>query len=152
MSEYEFMQYKMAEQRLRDIRRQNAIELQKAYDDIHPTRTCYDYDLKRLYSESMNPEKYAIYLVEMRNGHERIEEWWTKRAEAYKEAQVLANGDESKIYEILLNIIETRPDLQRKQVDLSIYGDVAEYDSLVEKMNMEELLEDYWDKEGEFDE
>lgn len=46
LSETEFMQYRMAERFLNDTRKRHAMELEQAYENIHPTRTAFDYDQK----------------------------------------------------------------------------------------------------------
>lgn len=149
LSESEFFQYRTAEQRLKDIRRQHALELQEAYDNIHPTKTRIDTDLGRIYVESINPETYAIYLVELRQEHEEIERWWAERAKVYNQAYRESGGDMAKTREILAQIISTRPDLQRKQIDTAVFDELKEYDSQIDNMSMDELLEDYWDSDEE---
>ena len=147
------MQYRMAERFLNDTRKRHAMELEQAYENIHPTRTAFDYDQKRLYQESVNVEDYAIYLVELQEEHERIENWWKIRLEAYKEAEKRSNGQLKKIKEILSEIISENPELQRKfPNDFYSFEDVEEYDRRIDNMSVEELLEDYWDKDEEITE
>lgn len=171
MSESEFVQYEMAERRLHDLRKKHAIELQQAYDNIHPTRTCFDYQTGTLYWESVNPEKYAIYLIELREEHERMEKWWELRASAYREALELLTEEErnyispyeygnyqkrqnvrKKFRQILTEIVSTRPELQRQSVSLDEIEDLEEADRRIENMSMEELMEDYWDLDEQINE
>ena len=153
LSETEFIQYRMAERFLNDTRQRHAIELEEAYENIHPTRTAFDYEQKKLYSESINVEEYAIYLVELQEEHKRIEKWWEIRLEAYKEADKRSNGQLEKIKEILSEIISENPELQRKfPNDFYSFEDVEEYDRRIDNMSVEELLKDYWDKDEEITE
>ena len=73
MSRSEFWQYKIAKARLKELRKLHEIELQEAYDNIHPTRTAVDYHIGRIYVESINPADYAIYLIDLQEEHKRIE-------------------------------------------------------------------------------
>jgi hypothetical protein len=168
MSESEFMQFEQAEKRLRELQKNNEIELQQAYDGIHPTRVRFDYSLGTIYSESVNPADYAIYLIELREEHERQEKWWGIRAEAYREAlQMLTDEDRSdlklfgygnyskrknarkRLSEALTIVINTRTELQRRQISFEEVEDLEEVDRQIDKMSMKELLEDYWDKDEE---
>src|SRR5690625_5005443 len=86
MSRFEYMQYEIASKRLQELKIKHAAELQRAYDGIHPTRTAIDYDLGRLYAESIDPCEYATYLVDLQAEHERKEEYWYKRASVFEQA------------------------------------------------------------------
>lgn len=149
LSNSEFIQYRIAERRLQDIRKQHAHELQKAYADIHPTITRIDPALGRLYVESVNPETYAIYLIELQEEHKEIENWWAERAKVFKQAYEEAGGDLEKTREILSRIISTRSDLQRKQVNVTLFDDVEKYDAKIDSMTDDELFKDYQDLEDE---
>jgi hypothetical protein len=164
MSESEFMQYETAEKQFNDIRKQHAVELKQAYDGIHPTRARFDYEQRRIYCESVNPADYAIYLVELREEHERIEKWWSLRATAYRESlEMLTNEERNSFHlcgysnyekhekarkglrEVLTKIVATRPDLQRQSIQFDELEDLDEVDRQIDKLSMEELLENYWD-------
>lgn len=164
LSEYEFRQYEMAEVRLTILKNQHKEELQDAYDGIHPTRTCFDYEQGSVYQESINPAEYAIYLVELQEEHERIEKWWKLRVDAYKEAFSQLDGKEqsllntrsygqykerqqalNKVREHLAAIISTKPELQRKAILLDQIESMEEADQRIENMSDEELFEDYVD-------
>lgn len=156
MSESEFMQYEIAEIRLKELRSKHADELQDAYDGIHPTRTVFDYE-RGVYSESVNPADYAIYLVELREEHERIEKWWELRAIAYQDAlNQLAEPEHAQarkeIKGILSLLIENRPDLQRRFIPLDDLDDIEEVDRRIDQMSMDELQEDYWNLDDYIDE
>jgi DNA-directed RNA polymerase specialized sigma24 family protein len=171
LSEWEFMQYELAERRLLELRRKNKTELQEAYDGIHPTRSCFDYSIGTIFKESVNTADYAIYLVELREEHERQEEWWGLRATACREAREMLTDEEryyldfydydsygkrekarKRLRESLINIISSKPELQRKPIPLDESEDLEEADRQIEKMSMKELLKDYWDREEELTE
>lgn len=171
MGESEFMQYEVATGRLKDLRKQHAIELQQAYDGIHPTRTCFDYGQGTIYWESVNPVDYAIYLIDLKEGHARSEKWWSLRASAYREAYEKLSDEEKgllnsvgygqyqkrenvrkRLQELLSEIISTRPELQRKFIPLDELEDIEEADRRIENMSMKELLEDYWDLDEQINE
>ncbi|MGM7637596.1 hypothetical protein [Bacillus sp. Hm123] len=162
MSDSEFRKYEMAERRLQYLRKQHQIEIQQAYDGIHPTRTCFDYEQKEIYWESVNPCEYAIYLIELKEEHERIEKWWSLRAAVYRESFENLTDEErsqlttfdsyeesqtvrNRLKQILIDIVSTRPELQRKPIQMDVFEDMEEADRRIENMSMEELFEDYWD-------
>lgn len=163
VSESEFLQYDSAEYRLNQTRLENAAELKQAYDNIHPTRVCFNYSRGEVYSESINPIDYAIYLVELKEEHARIETWWEQRALTFREAYRQLTDDEKSIYEhgvygrqhsvrkklkgILSTLLDAKPELQRRYISLDQMEDIEEVDRLIDKMTDEELLKDYWDKD-----
>ncbi|NRD81163.1 hypothetical protein HPT25_28125 [Bacillus sp. BRMEA1] len=168
MSQSEYTQYELAERRLQELRIQHAYEIQQAYDDIHPTRSAFDYGIGSIYSESVDPVEYAIHLIELKEGHEQQEKWWSLRAEAFSEAYKKLTFQEqsslskfeygkyqerqnvwNRLRAILEEIIETKPELQRKSVSLDLIDNIEEADMQIDKMSMKELLEDYWDKDEE---
>lgn len=146
MSNYEFRQYEQAEKKLEMARYYNANELEQAYDGIHPTRTVLDYSLGKLYVESVNPAEYAVYLVDLQEGHKQVENYWSMRAEAYKQAIKLAtSGKRYEIKEVLCKIIASRPELQRNNADYDMTEDIEEYDKRIDNMSEAEALEGYID-------
>lgn len=168
MSESEFMQYEFAEKRLFELRRQHAFEITQAYDNIHPTRTRIDSHLGRIFNESVNPETYAVYLIELQEEHKKHEEWWELRVEAYREASARLTDEErqcldlydygsyskrqgarKKLCKELEKIVATRPELQRRPIKIDKLEDLDEVDRQIDKMNIKELLKDYWDPDDE---
>jgi hypothetical protein len=159
ISETEFLQYEVAENRLQELRQLHAIEIQQAYDDIYPTRTSFNYGLGKIYSESVNTEDYAIYLVDLKEEYIRTERWWTLRVLAFKDAfNLLSERDQwnyrvsglrvearKRLREHLTSIIEMRPEIQRKIMVFAELEDLEEVDRRIDEMTEEELLEDYWD-------
>ncbi|MBY0124499.1 hypothetical protein [Bacillus sp. S/N-304-OC-R1] len=167
MSESEFMQYEQAEERLKYLRKLHASELQDAYDGIHPTRTCFDSGAGKVYWESINPVDYAIYLVELREEHDRSEKWWKLRAEAFKDAFASLTEQErfcllenrfgqckerTKLRELLSEIIATRPELQRKSIPFDELEDIEEVDRRIDRMSDAELMDGYWDLDQQISE
>lgn len=167
MGQSEFFQYEIASRRLKEIRIRNKQELEAAYDGIHPTRCCFDYDSGKIYSESVNPVDYAIYLVEMKEEHKRIEKYWSIRAQAFEKAQKILSEQElnhlndtwyrnyqhkqsikAKLQKELEKIIARTPELKRPTLNFNQLEDLEEIDRIIDNMNMDELMEDYWDKEG----
>lgn len=142
MSRYEFIQYELAEKRLNELKQRHAIELEHAYDSINPTLTCFDYSLGELYSSSVNPANYAIYLVELQEKHKQIERYWDLRAKAYKKALSMGNKDKTTIKSNLETIIASNAELQRKKVEE--LTSVEEYDKRVDSMTDKELFEGYY--------
>lgn len=146
MSNYEFRQYEQADKKLEMARYYNAIELERAYDGIHPTRTALDYSLGELYAESVNTAEYAVYLVELQESHKQVENYWSMRAEAYKQAiESATSGRETEIKEALCKIISTKPELQRNNVNYDMTEDIEEYDKRIDSMSEIEALEGYKD-------
>ncbi len=157
----------MAEKHLRYLRNKNSLELQQAYDRIHPTRTQFDYSLGVIYKESVDPVECAICLVELREKHEEKEMWWKLRAEACKEALEMLTDDEkrylhsrdyesyakrekarNKLRELLTEIVEARPELQRQPTSLNELKDleeIAQADRKIDSLRQKELFEDYRD-------
>lgn len=144
MSRYEFIQFQIAENKLNELKIQHAAELEQAYDNISPTMTYVDYDLGRIYSSSINPEEYAIYLIELQEKHKRKEEYWAIRAEAYKQALSMSGGNKEKLFATLSEIVSKTPELQRKEAVQEEIEDVESYDKQIDKMSDEELFSDYW--------
>src|SRR5699024_9145907 len=146
ISRFEYIQFELAEQRLAELQRKHIQELQQAYAGIHPTRTMIDYNLGVIYSESINPADYAVYLVDLQEQHERKESYWKNKSEAYKKAlHQLSPGERTKenITKKLNEIIQKQPDLQRQTY--SIYQEVEKYDEYVENISDDELFSDYHD-------
>lgn len=162
LSEYEFYQYEIAENRLKALREKHDEELQEAYEGINPTMTCYDYGLCNIYVGSVDPAEYAVYLVELQEKHKQIEEWWSKRAKAYKQAfyrltesdrACLINNEYGKYQErqnalqrlrVLLNdVVANRPELQRVAVSTEAFDEIEKVDEEIENMSDKELFDGY---------
>src|SRR5690625_7143467 len=101
----EFMQYRMAERRLNEMKLQHEAELQQAYDNIKPTITAVNYDLGQMYAESIDPAEYAIYLVELQEKHEQQQSYWRERTEVFKQA---------------LQQLEDRKSVGRERVEIGV--------------------------------
>lgn len=163
IQDYEFFQYETAEMRWRKIREQNLMQLNQAYEDIHPTRSCFDYDTGKIYSESIDPADYAVYLADLQAENKKAEEWWRSRAELYREGTKRLSEEERAVLEadndflqvrfvkhklrsILSEMIAERPDLQRES---SFTEDelesMDEADKEIDKMSMKEITKDYVD-------
>lgn len=159
VTEYEFLQFKVASKRLEECKQEHTEELQQVYDDIHPTRSQFDYGLGIIYVESICPAEYAAYLVDMQAKHERIELYWEERAKAYRDALKVLTEEEQeemknswpsekvrlKVKRELEYIILTNPSLQREKTAISVLDELEEYDRKIDKMSEEELLKDYED-------
>ncbi len=163
LTESELLQFEMAEKRLRFLREQHARVLEQAYEDINPTLTRTDYGLGDLYTESVNPAEYAIYLIELKEDHRSLEEWWRTRANTYKKAFSKLSDEEkktlvsryadyfesrqvrNKLKRVLSEIVSSQPELQRRKAHLSELESMEEADSRIDSMSNEELLEGYWD-------
>src|SRR5690625_4538285 len=156
MTRYEFIQYKVAYDRLIQCRQENAEELQHAYDSIHPTRTQIDYQLGQIYIESIDPAEYAAYMIDLQAKHKQSESYWMKRFQAYSKALKTLTDDEAKemnnrfpnkkvenkVIKALEKIIAADPSLQRNKSVINMLDDVAEYDKRIDEMSIEELLKD----------
>jgi|SRR5690625_2338685 len=149
----EFMQYRMAERRLNEMKLQHEAELQQAYDNIKPTITAVNYDLGQMYAESIDPAEYAIYLVELQEKHEQQQSYWRERTEVFKRALQQLDEQERqnindprirhKLIDILSGIVAGKPNLRRNYKPL--HDDLKQYDEQIESMNEAELLQDYED-------
>lgn len=161
MNRFEYMQYQIAEKRLQDLKVKHARELQEAYDGIHPTRSAVDSDLGVIYVESIDPAEYAAYLVDLQAEHERIERYWSLRADVYKRAlsklseqeldilngNLENHGDREEIRKTVKNIVtdyvKSKPELKKKPI--ASMEEIEEYDKSIENMDKRELLKNYVD-------
>src|SRR5690625_119758 len=150
------MQYQIAEKRLQDLKVKHARELQEAYDGIHPTRSAVDSDLGVIYVESIDPAEYAAYLVDLQAEHERIERYWSLRADVYKRAlsklseqeldilngNLENHGDREEIRKTVKNIVtdyvKSKPKLKKKPI--ASMEEIDEYDKRIKNMNKRELV------------
>lgn len=99
MGSEEFKQYLYADQYLADLRRQQELEVRRAYNDISPTRMMVDYDTGKVYSESTSVENYAIWLVEMKELQSLQLETYLQRQRVFKQACAVLSPEEIKILE-----------------------------------------------------
>lgn len=166
MGQFEFRQYVNAATRLEAIKQRHEQELQDAYDGIHPTRVCYDYEKGEFFSESLNVADYAIWLVDLKSDQEEQQEYWNVRAEAFecakeglskREQQSLRDTDGVMINDMIImrkvkkeleKIVASKPKLQRRRRKNKGCS-IEEWDKEVEKMNDDELLSDYVDVIGD---
>lgn len=163
IQDYEFFQYETAEFRLKRMREQSIAQLNQAYRDIHPTRSCFNYDTGKIYSESIDPADYAVYLADLQAEHKKAEEWWRLRAELYREGTKRLSAEEravleadndflqvmlvkNKLRSILSEMIAERPDLQRvSSFTEDELESMDEADEEIDKMSMKEVMKDYVD-------
>ncbi|WP_391119376.1 hypothetical protein [Psychrobacillus sp. L3] len=142
-------------------------ELEEAYENVFGTRTSWDYEQGKIYSESLNVADYAIYLVDLKGKHKNDRELWERRIRVFKRALYCLTDEEQFIYRkspatfkdyelyhkildtlrnYLEEIVSTIPELQEKEKKFfesaSEAREVARYDAKVDKMSMLELLED----------
>lgn len=173
MGMIEFRRYMRAEERLQELRARQQEELQNAYDDIHPTRVAYDYERCETYSESLNVEDYAIWLVEIQQTHKKQRKYWIRRANAFNAALEKLSEEKQEIFKSvwinknrpnakyrkvqdelrneLAKVVSSTPMLQRKRPrpkeqpkeDYAI--SVEEWDKMVDAMPTNELYKDYID-------
>lgn len=162
LSNAEIMYYKMATAQLEKLRHEHAVELQNAYEDIHPTITRVDYGIGTMYAESIDPADYAIYLIELREEHEQVEKWWSLRADAYADAlgrltvedrnnlshhkpggYALNKRAQERLEDALRDVVAARPELHHKATP--VMDDMQEMDAIIDNMNDKELFENYWD-------
>lgn len=137
MGSAELMQYVNAEMRYEELCRQQVLELHRAYADIHPTRMGFDFDQGKVFSESVNVEDYAIFLVDLKADHQRQREWWAKRIRVYRKALALLPEAErmnllgfrkqhhdfysydaalQHLYDLIEEVVTGIPELHRKQL------------------------------------
>lgn len=83
MGMYEFQQYMYADEKLKEINGEHELAIRRAYADIHPTRVAFNHDLGEVYSESINVAEYAIWLIDVKEGHSKQREHWRLRTEAF---------------------------------------------------------------------
>jgi uncharacterized protein (DUF952 family) len=165
MSAKEFQTYEVAERQLEHLRQVHAEEIEAAYDNIHPTRSCFDYDTGKIISESINPCDYAIYLLDMRKVHEKEENWWEERARIFKIAYESLTEKErqdweefrpsalfNKLRELLLQQIQTEIETFTDEENSANYERyiqenraLIEADKEIDKMSMKEIMKDYAD-------
>lgn len=95
---FELQTYAYAEIYLRDLKRRHEIEIQRLYDDIHPTRTQYDRDTHKWYSESINVAEYAIWIIETRERQAKELEPYKKRKAVFDKVLLQLSQEERKIF------------------------------------------------------
>ncbi|MDM5246208.1 hypothetical protein [Lysinibacillus sp. G4S2] len=166
MTDSQFWAYLHAQRELEEIERVYQAERQEAYEGIVPTITGFDYGSGRIYKLACHVEDYAIYLVELYEKRNQRMEKVKKRVEVLEEAVSLLYDDERAQYEAWkANSVGLYPDvlktlkeclsfvLEHDQIKEDAHElSVTEWDAQVEKMEEDELLSDYWDRDGSFDE
>lgn len=166
MTDSQFWAYLHAQQELKEIERVYQAERQEAYGGIAPTITGFDYGSGRIYKLACHVEDYAIYLVELYEKRNQCMKKVKKRVEVLEEAVSLLYDDERAQYEAWkANSVGLYPDvlktlkeclsyvLERDQIIEEAHEmSVTEWDAQIEKMEENELLSDYWDRDGLFDE
>lgn len=101
MGMYEFQQYMYAAERLEELTNLHDLTIRRAYADIHPTRMAFNTGLGKVYSESINVAEYAIWLIEMKEGHFNQREFWRLRAAAFdRVVQSLSAEDKKLLQEV----------------------------------------------------
>ncbi|MED3554000.1 hypothetical protein [Cytobacillus praedii] len=98
MGMYEFHQYVNAESILQELQELQELEIQRLYDDVHPTRTQYDRDQGIWYSESVNVAEYAIWLVETKERHKQHRLHYEERAISFQRALSKLTEDEQALF------------------------------------------------------
>ena len=165
LTDYEYKQFERSLHYLRALQKQHNKELQQAYADIFPTRTGYDFNIGKIFSESLDPAEYAIYLVDLQEQYKRIESYWEIRREAFMNAYRMLSEEQRNNYnshirserEIASNllrnhldkIVNDTPKLQRKSIPIDLIESMEEADERIEKMSNYELLKGYIDFIGE---
>lgn len=166
LSNTEFYKYLFAHEEIEELHRQYEIERQKAYEDISPTMTLFDYDAGFVVSGSVSVEEYVIYLMELYERFKKRVENCNRRIELLNEAISLLYEDEKAEFEVwkenprgkypkvlstlkecLEFVLEGVANSQQLENEMT----VEEWDAHVENMSDEELFSDYWDIEDTFD-
>lgn len=163
MRKYEFLQYTVAGRRLQALKEIHKAQLDHAYDGIHPTRTVTDYVLGSINVESIRPQDYTVFLIELQEKHATKERYWKVRAEVFEQMlrtfseqekkELLAyspiyNSNEktqAKAMKRLRELITDIPELSRSKEVRESIQDINEFDLEIENMSNEELLEGYED-------
>lgn len=166
ITDSQFWAYLHAQQEIEEIERVYQAERQEAYEGVAPTITGFDYGSGRIYKLACHVEDYAIYLVELYEKRNQCMKKVKKRVEVLEEAVSLLYNDERVQYEAWkANSVGLYPDvlktlkeclsyvLERDQIIEEAHEmSVTEWDAQIEKMEEDELLSDYWDRDGLFDE
>ncbi|MGA3676001.1 hypothetical protein [Lysinibacillus agricola] len=166
MTDSQFWAYLHAQRELEEIEQVYQAERQEAYEGIAPTITGFDYGSGRIYKLACHVEEYAIYLVELYEKRNQRMEKVKKRIEVLEEAVSLLYDDERAQYEAWkVNSVGLYPDvlktlkeclsyvLERDQIkEDSFEVSATEWDAQIDTMEDDELLSDYWDRDGSFDE
>lgn len=164
MNRFEFIQYENAERKLQILKERHALELEEAYDSIHPTRTAFDYATGELYVESMCPAQFTAYVVDLQEEHKRKERLLVLQARLYKQAvnalpkdhasnlnkfdigsYEIRDAARTKVREILSELIKGIPELERCKSSRELVLDMERYDKEIDQMSEEELLQGYTD-------
>ncbi len=160
MNKHDFSMYERAEGHMEYLRRAHAEEVEAAYDNIHPTRSCFDYDTGKIISESINPCDYAIYLIDLQNRHEREKKWWEEKARIYKSAYESLTDEEQQdweesrsfdVYKKLRDLLMQQIEAEQKSftdeerlANLEQYiqenKELIEADAEIDKMSMKEIM------------
>lgn len=165
MSDNQFWKYLNAYTEKVQIENQYQAERWEIYDGISPTITGYDYDSGRIYKLGSDPEEYAIHLHEIFQKRNRRLKETDERVDVLEEAASLLYDDEQAHFEVFkqnpykfpYEIIDALREcvmyvLERDQIEEGPDEmSASEWDAAIEAMEEEELLEDYFDKDGTFD-
>lgn len=101
ISNYEFFQYVTAAEYLQELKRAHHIEIQRLYDDIHPTRIAYDSGLGAMFSESVNVEDYAIWMIETKEKQKKQRSYYEEKADVFKKALFSLTNEERLYFETI---------------------------------------------------
>lgn len=165
MTENEFRSYLDAGIRYELLCLKQEEEIEEAHEDIHGTRTGWDYVHGAIYSESLNVADYAIYLVDLKEKHKKVRELCERHIWVFKRGFERLTDEEQFIYRkspatfkdyelyhqvldkirnYLEEIVSTIPDLQIKEKKFFESEReakmVAAYDRMVDKMNIDDLV------------
>ncbi|WP_342545787.1 hypothetical protein [Lysinibacillus sp. FSL K6-4013] len=166
LTDSQFWAYLHAQQELEEIERVYQAERQEAYEGIAPTITGFDYGSGRIYKLACHVEDYAIYLVELHESRNQRMKQVKQRVEVLEEAVSLLYDDERAQYEawkvnpvgLYPNVLKALKEclsyvLERDQIKEDGFEvSVTEWDAQIDTMEDDELLTDYWDRDGSFDE
>lgn len=102
ISDYEFYQYVIAADYLKDLKRMHHIEIQHLYDDIHPTRVITNSEIGKMFSESINVEDYAIWIIDTKERHKKQQAYYQHKAAVFQNAlKSLTDEERHRFDEIL---------------------------------------------------
>lgn len=164
LKDFEFQEFLQAEQYISQLILEQQLEINRAYNDIHPTMSSFDYATGTIYKTSLDVVDYCEYLINLKQKQMNVRDYWFKRKEVFQLAFSKLTSEEQRLYLDSINInikrkrilvklkaeieriVDTRKDLQRPEIVGSYAVPVIDWDKAVENMSESELLEDYYDK------
>lgn len=96
MGSYEFYQYVNAEMILEELEQKQALEIQRLYNDIHPTMTTRD--SLSIYAVSLNVADHAIWIADLKEKHKQHRQFYINRSQVFRKVLNRLSEEEQALF------------------------------------------------------